>query len=147
MRFVALIAVVVAVLAIAPMAMAEAPAPLALSNRDIGGGALNQYTPGVENGVGVNNIGLLIRTWGKVTFVDTIGKCFYIDDGSARNDGSGRVGIRVSYDNLAPGNSITPPNQDSYVTITGISSTVVIEGKIQPNLRPRRDADIQTVSQ
>ena len=64
----------------------EAPAPLYLSANAIGGSALNQYTPGVSGGSGPNNIGLLIRTYGKVTFVDSANRYFYIVDGSARRD-------------------------------------------------------------
>ncbi|MCX8053140.1 MAG: hypothetical protein N3B12_04980, partial [Armatimonadetes bacterium] len=95
-----------ALIALGPAA-GEEVRPLAMNNAAVGGGRLNEHTPGVEGGVGMNNIGLLIRTWGKVTFVDETNKFFYINDGSGRNDGSGYVGIRVSYDNLAPGNTIT----------------------------------------
>lgn len=128
-------------------AAAQGPAPLALSNRDVGGGPLNQYTPGVEGGVGLNNIGLLIRTWGKVTFVDTVNKIFYINDGANRDDGSGHIGLRVSYSNLAPGNTIEPPPVGSYVAVTCICSTWVNPaGKIHPNLRPRRQDDITIIA-
>ena len=129
----------------ATVAFAQAPAPLAMNNRSVGGGAVSDYTPGVEGGSGLNNVGLLIRTWGKVTYVDSTNKFFYIDDGTARDDGSGNRGIRVSYDNLAAGNTIVPPNKDSYVMITCISSTVMINNKIQSNLRPRRQDDIQSI--
>ncbi len=145
MKLVALAAVAVALLAVVP-AMAEVPAPLAVNISAVGGAALNQYTPGVENGVGVNNIGLLIKTWGRVTYVDPAGKYFYINDGSNREDGSGHIGLRVDCDNLAPGNTITPPSVNTYVMVTGISSTVVINTKIQPNLRPRRQVDVQSVA-
>lgn len=135
------------VFVLAGSVMAEEPAPLALTNRDVGGGRLNDYTPGVEGGVGMNNIGLLIRTWGKVTFVDEVNKFFYINDGANRQDGSGYVGLRVSYDNLAPGNTITPPALDSYVAVTCISSTWLNgSGQIQPNLRPRRQSDITVIA-
>ena len=43
----------------------EVPGPLGVTSRSIGGGALNAYTPGVKNGVGLNNIGLLVRMWGQ----------------------------------------------------------------------------------
>lgn len=142
-----LVVSMLAIFVLAAAATAQAPAPLGLNNASVGGGPLNQYTPGVEGGTGLNNIGLLIRTWGKVTYVDTVNKYFYLDDGTGRLDGSGYTGVRASYDNLAPGNSITPPAVDQYIAITAISSTVVIGGKIQPNLRPRRDADIQVISQ
>jgi hypothetical protein len=121
--------------------------PLAMSNKAIGGAALNVYTPGVENGAGTNNIGLLIKTWGIVTYVDmaTTPTFFYINDGSNLADGSGYVGVRVAIDNLATGNTITAPSVDQHVAITCISSTVMIDGKIQPNLRPRKQSDIQTL--
>lgn len=146
MKLIGLLAAVLMVMCLAAAVAAEVPAPLAVNNKAIGGGALNQYTPGVENGVGLNNIGLLIKTWGRVTAVDTVNQFFYIDDGSGLLDGSGNVGVRVSYSNLAPGNTITPPALDSFVSVTCISSTVVIADKIRPNLRPRRQADIEVVS-
>ena len=130
--------------------MADVPGPLAMTNRMIGGGRLNSYTPGVEGGFGINNIGLLVRLWGKVTYRDTDNKFFYINDGSNRIDGTKVnnvyiLGVRVSYDNLATGNTINPPDLDRYVMVTGISSTILVDSKIQPNLRPRRDADLKTV--
>jgi hypothetical protein len=121
------------------------PAPLGVTSRSIGGGALNEYTPGVSNGVGLNNIGLLVRMWGKVTFKDNANDYFYIDDGYGRDDGSGHTGVRVSYDNIAQGESFTPPSQiGDYVAITGISSTIIINTKVQPNLKPRRGSDMTT---
>lgn len=148
MRRSILMVLLVGLCALATAAVAETIAPLAISQAAIGGAALNEYTPGVEGGVGVNNIGLLIKTWGKVTFVDTTNKFFYVNDGNGRMDGSGHVGVRISYDNLAAGNIIAPPALDAYVAVTGISSTVMISisgvSKVQPNVRPRRQADIQS---
>lgn len=119
------------------------PDPLVMPNKAVGGGPFGQYTPGVYGGTGLQNIGLLIKTWGKVTAPpDTTNKFFYIDDGSGLNDTSGYVGLRVSYANLAPGNTITPPSQNQYVVITGISSTTDLNGRIVPTLRPRRQSDI-----
>ena len=149
MKLVALAAVVLMGFVLVGSAAADGPAPLALSNKAVGGGRLNDYTPGVEGGNGVNNIGLLIRTWGKVTFVDTTNKFFYLNDGAGREDGSGKVGLRVSYDNLAPGNTITLPPDflNSYVAVTCISSTWLNgSAQIQPNLRPRRQADITLIA-
>ena len=147
MRLVALTAVLVVVLfSCIPVAMAEEIQPIAMSCSSIGGAALNEYTPGVEKGSGPNNIGLLIRTWGKVTKLDTANKFFYIDDGSNRIDESGYIGIRVSYDNLAEGVTINPPAEQQYVLITGISSTIMINNKVQPNILPRRDSDIQKLA-
>jgi hypothetical protein len=127
-------------------AQCDEPRPLGVTSRTIGGGALNEYTPGVANGVGLNNIGLLVRMWGMVTFKDDDDKYFYIDDGQGREDGSGQKGVRVSYNDLADNESFTPPSQvGNYVAVTGISSTWVnTSDQVQPLLRPRRGADMQT---
>jgi len=139
-----LLVVSLALIAAAPSG--AAPDPLGISNRALGGGQFNQYTPGVADGVGLNNIGLLVRTWGTVTYVDAAQQLFYIDDGSGLDDKSGFTGVRVSYKDLAPGNTFTPPNQGDRVAVTGISSTTEITlpdltKRIIPTLRPRRDAD------
>jgi hypothetical protein len=133
-------------LALCAMALAADAdiAPLAISVRAIGGGQLNTYTLGVQNGVGLNNIGLLVRTWGKVTYVDTSNPSmfFYIDDGSNRSDGSPYTGVRVALDNLAAGDTIAPPATNDIVAVTGISSTFMVGANVQSNLRPRRQSDI-----
>ncbi len=145
MRIFILALAVISICCLAAAVSAEVPEPLSVTNRALGGGDLNEYTHGVTNGVGLNNIGLLVRTWGKVTAVNETEKFFYIDDGSSLIDSTGHLGVRVSYDNLAPGNTITPPLKDTYVLITGISSTFANGSNIHPNLRPRYQADIQTV--
>jgi hypothetical protein len=117
--------------------------PLGVTGRTIGGGSLNAYTPGVAGGVGLNNIGLLVRMCGRVTFKDEVNKFFYIDDGYGRSDGSGHLGVRVSYDNLAVSESFSPPSEENaFVAVTGISSTVVINNLVHPNLLPRRSVDM-----
>ena len=65
-------------------------------NKALGGTALNQYTPGVTGGLGLNNIGLLVRTFGEVTYVgDSSEGFFYVDDGSHLSDGSAHKGVKV----------------------------------------------------
>lgn len=133
----------------------EPPAPVYVSNKMIGGSALNEFTPGVANGKGLNNIGLLVRTSGKVTFIDTTNQFFYIDDGSSCVDGTRRPdnsvvkGIRVSYGGLASGvPAITPYAVDSRVVVTGIVSTCVVPpppqigGLVRPNIRLRKQDDL-----
>ena len=116
--------------------------PVALTNRAVGGGDFNAYTHGVTGGQGLNNIGLLIRSWGKVTSVNQSQQYFCIDDGSDPL----HVGLRVSYANLATGNSITPPDislHSKYVIVTGISSAADAGGGVIISvLRPRRQTDI-----
>lgn len=64
--------------------------------------------------IGLNNIGLLVCTTGRVTYVGTT--YFYIDDGSGASDSADYGGIRV----YAPGVSL--PAVDDYIRVTGISS-------------------------
>ncbi|MEN6370979.1 MAG: hypothetical protein ABFD64_03115 [Armatimonadota bacterium] len=141
-----------AVLAVAAVALAETPSPLAMTNKTLGGGQLNAYTPGVEGGMGLNNIGLLVKTCGVVTYCDDTNKFFYINDGSGLKDGTQKldgtdvIGVRVSYKDLAPNVSFTHPTQGAWVTITGISSTSEISvdnaTRIVPTLMPRKQADV-----
>lgn len=92
------------------------PAATLVRNTALGGESLNAHTPGVMDGVGANNLGLLLSVAGKVTFVGS-GFC-YIDDGSMQTqDGSGHPGVRVET------SAISAPELDTYVVIKGISST------------------------
>lgn len=106
---------------------------VAMNNAAIGGPLFNSITPGVVGGRGVNNLGSLIRFWGKVTQRDTVNnQYFYIDDGSGLRDGTktaevDNVGIRIKSDPTA-----YPAN--SFVVITGISSCFTDSSN---NLRPQ----------
>ncbi|MCE5322015.1 hypothetical protein LLG46_01730 [bacterium] len=151
MKLFTLIISVCMVVILSAVLYAEEVQPIAINNRAIGGSALNEYTPGVENGAGANNIGLLIKTWGAVTWVDTSNEFFYINDGTGLKDGSmhiendvesDNIGVRVSYSNLATGSTINPPGKGDIVAVTCISSTVIINDTVQPNLRPRQQSDI-----
>lgn len=76
---------------------AAVPAPAYIDAGDLGGTALNGYTPGVVGALGPNNIGQLVAVWGTVTKV-TAGY-FYVNDGSdpldGTSDGTANVGVRV----------------------------------------------------
>ena len=94
----------------------DSPRPLGLNNRAIGGGDFNVLTSGPAGGTGLNNIGLLVRVWGKVTAIGDNG--FYVDDGSSLGDGSGSTGIRV----VGPvGYQPYVPMIGDYLAIVGIS--------------------------
>ncbi len=83
-----------------------APSPLGMRCNDVGGGAL---------GLGTNNVGLLIKVWGKVTATGE--GCFYVSDGSNLNDGLS--GLKVL--GAVPVPEGTDP-VGQYVAVTGISS-------------------------
>jgi len=101
-----------------------APGPLAMNCRSVGGGSLGSLVPGVKNGIGVNNTGLLVRTSGKVTYATGI--YLYVDDGSRIENLYGlwtqKVGVMVK----CPG---TPDAaQGDMVSVSGI-----VEGSIPNN--------------
>jgi len=119
--------------------------PLMLINRIIGGGDWN-YNPGtgagqkgVNGGSGLNNIGLLITTVGRVTHADT--DYFYLDDGSALDDGSGYLGVKVR------ATSLDIPAENSYVNVTGISSCSKEGDDLYRLIRVRDQADIVVIQQ
>jgi len=103
--------------------------PIGFVNGRIGGGDwfYNESTGAGQKGIagasGLNNIGLVIRTWGRVTYANT--DYFYLDDGSALNDGSGHIGLKV----WAPG--LTIPAQGSRAQVTGISSCFKPDGNLR----------------
>ena len=87
---------------------------------------------------GLNNIGLLVRVWGKVTAAGA--DWFYIDDGSACNDGSGNTGVKV----FCPG--ITPPATNQFVVLNAISSTYFDRGALFRALVVANGAAVQSLS-
>lgn len=109
---------------------ATPPPPLGMPNRSLGGSdlgmpPLGQY--GVTGGAGLNNVGLLVKTWGKVVSAGT----GYVDI----DDGSGPVRVDTSL--LA-----SQPVQESYIAVIGISS-IYKPGEDRMRLvLPRGTADI-----
>jgi hypothetical protein len=83
-------------------AQGAAPEPLGISNAALGGGAwfheaqTGAGQAGITGGSGTGNIGLLVRIWGRVTYVDAGGGFFVVSDGSGVTDSSGHAGVRVS---------------------------------------------------
>lgn len=123
------------------------PKPLGMNNQTIGGGAfasqvgvVDQYSFPRKMAVGVNNIGLLVRTAGKVNQVGT--DWFYLEDGSNLDDGSGNNGIYVYV-----GMSIARPNTGKNVIVSGVSSCEIMSGSpvARRVLRPRRQGDIRVL--
>lgn len=89
------------------------PQPMAMPNLAVGGAPAGPLVPGVINGTGANNIGLLVRTYGKVTYRS--GNLIHVDDGSGIIDPSGRVGVMVK----CPSSSIPVAVGDT-VKVTGV---------------------------
>lgn len=106
--------------------------PLYMNNRTLGGGPFGtapNYQRGVsEQGVGLNNIGLLVRTSGEFSYLDASG--FTIDDGSG-------LDVRCW---TAPGVTLDP-DWDS-VAVTGVSSCRADGPNIARLLRVSKQSDI-----
>lgn len=106
--------------------------PLGMNNRSLGGGDLGSLwlgQPGVTGGRGVNNVGLLVQTWGKV--IENGWGYIMIDDGS------GPVVVDTTI--LA-----SQPAKGMYISVIGISSlqTDVNADRLRLVL-PRGDEDIR----
>lgn len=120
------------------MAVVGEPKALFTRTDNLGGGdLLRSIEPksvaqrGVENGVGLNNIGLLMRSSGIVTSIG--GAHFHMDDGSGQT-------VKVSIPDGAD-----PPAEGSYVGVTGISSCDPDGSTLIRLLRVRDGDDVQTL--
>ena len=107
---------------------AQVPGPLGLSNLALGGGPIGPFTPGITDASGLNNVGLLVRTWGCVISADA--DHFHIDDGS---------GVNVKC--LVPA-GVTLPGVNDCVSVTGISSCETVGEETYRLLRVRSQEDI-----
>lgn len=118
---------------------APVPGVLGLRNRDLGGAGTGPDNPGVTDGRGALNVGLLVKVTGTVTRAD-IGY-FYIHDGSNRtdqplDDGSGYYGVRIT--------SNAGATVGERIEVTGVSTTDTwnVPGRNIPTIMPRDDDDI-----
>ncbi len=123
-----------------------APEPLAVSCRWLGGAgdgyvpATGAGQPGVRGGAGLNNIGLFVRVFGRVTYVDPSGQFINVSDGSGVADETGRDGVQVWM------SGIPLPAAGSYLEVKGISSCRRSGSDIYPRLLPRNGLDVRLVA-
>ncbi len=122
--------------------------PLCMCGRSVGGGDYH-FNPdwgtggqqGVRNGAGLNNIGLLVTTSGKVGYVAR--EFVHIDDGSGLTDANGRAGIRV----LLPAGVSSESLRHKFVVVTGASSCYRIGDDLFPQLRVADASGVKIVNQ
>lgn len=94
--------------------------PMMLLNREVGGAdsgydsATGAGQKGVRDAISLNNIGMLVCTTGKVTYVGT--NFFYLDDGSGARDITAYKGVKATVSGQ------TLPALNQYVRVCGISS-------------------------
>ena len=124
--------------------------PLGVANRAIGGGdwryraGTGEGQRGLKDCFGLNNIGLLVKAWGRVTASGTDPRAgiswFYLDDGSGVRDGTGVLGV---YCEGVFG--ITPPQAGSYARVVGISGCEYYKGSLVNVIRVSGQEDISAV--
>lgn len=98
---------------------------------------------GIGGASGLNNSGLLVRIWGKVSDPGTGG--FYVDDGSSLVDVTGHKGVWVSTVSLYSGRTMTLPAIGKWVAVTGVAASRSQGVSIQRIIRPRSQSDIQII--
>ncbi len=115
----------------------EGPEPVGMKNKDLGGGDFGKqqgvWDANTGDASGTNTIGLLVKIWGKVTYIGS--NFFYVDDGSGLSDGSGYPGVRVEHPYSG--------TLGRYVTVTGISTCKKSGSKLIRVIRPRDGNDIE----
>jgi hypothetical protein len=104
------------------------PDPIGIICRNLGGIAPNPAFTSVDGALGLYNVGLLVKVWGRVTSVEGAG-VFYLDDGSKLWDNSWSVGVRV----LFGGDGL--PAVGSTVQVTGVSGSYDSAGHINRLIR------------
>lgn len=110
--------------------------PLGMPNRSLGGTASGLQI-GAPDGIGGNNIGLLVRTWGRVTSTEY--QLVSIDDGSGRNGLMPAPGVQMNL--WATGGARVWPGQ--VVQVTGISSIARMSDTERCSvLMPRQASDV-----
>lgn len=119
------------------------PTPLCLRTDTLGGGdngsqgAVISFPSASDRtakaSAGVNNIGLLVKIVGKVTYVGS--GYFYVDDGTNIDDGDPAIkGVKVMY--------ACPGQVGDIFSVTGISSCFMKSDNAVRQIKPRRGTDI-----
>lgn len=113
--------------------------PRGLINRALAGGNYNVLTPGAQDTFGLNNVGLLVRAWGKTTFVSA--DYFYLDDGSGRQDGSEDNGTPIKGVRVVNATGYKPSVGD-YIAVTGVSGLATYVSNYARTIRLAKPSDL-----
>jgi sugar lactone lactonase YvrE len=109
--------------------------PLGMANLYMGDG----YRAG-DRPTDLSNLGLLVKTWGRVISVDVANKCLVVNDGSYTGE---NAGLQVYAGNLRSPLAVWP-DVGQYVGVTGISTSRPRgDGTFGPAIRVRGDDDIE----
>ncbi|MHB9035180.1 MAG: RHS repeat domain-containing protein, partial [Armatimonadota bacterium] len=111
-------------------------APVGMNNKMVAGGPFNTFTPGATGAFGLNNVGLLVKTWGRVSDVQP--SYFYI------NDGSDDIGVKVDL-NDGPNNLPHSLQNGDYGAVTGVVRLENVNGQLRRVIKPEWYTDIQAI--
>lgn len=115
-------------------------APLGMIGKSVGGGSDVGYQVGCIGSFNLNNIGLDVLVWGRVTGFDTTVAHSWItvDDGSGRESGMGTLGVKV----VSPGVWGSGRYLGEMVRVQGSSSLFKVGSDHYPVVRVAAPADI-----
>lgn len=105
-----------AVVKVASLAAGWQPRPLSMMCRSVGGAAVAPHLPGVQNGIGLNNIGLLAQIIGRVTYITET--FIWVDDGANIPD-------------IWPGPGVTVACPSTVTGIVQVGDMAVVSGIIR----------------
>jgi len=114
--------------------------PLAITTKALGGGP-QVLQEGVYRGIGLNNIGTLVRVAGKLTGVASDTSYCYLSDKSGASDGGDLEGVRVDLSAI-PSWERPVLYANDRVTVTGISTMYAANGNYHRCIRVRSEADL-----
>lgn len=121
------------------------PQPLQKTVVPIGGGPLNEWTPGPIYGTGVHTGGILVKVFGFVR--DRGSNFFYLDDYSGvwvpSGQGTAFVPIRAKV--VCPA-GVTIPANGTLVSVVGCSSIEKVGEELRRMIRLRKQADLVTAN-
>ncbi|MEI6915352.1 MAG: hypothetical protein WCL39_09495, partial [Armatimonadota bacterium] len=128
--------------------------PLGMNGRNTGGDKTGNQSAVVDSffdvffSVQTNNVGSLVRTWGRVTDFESTpgGGSLWINDGSDLNDGSSgptgkRRGIKVDMSQTSI--PVTQIPLGSYLQVVGILQAEESQGLCTRKLKPRITGDVR----
>ncbi len=113
--------------------------PILISGKFLAGA--DGSTPGAESGIGLNNVGLLVRIIGKIADIDAVGGYLFIEDGSKVTDLPGGIaGVLVKVADT------TAFGKGSIVKVTGIC---ILDNSdpsyLRRAVRIQSDSDVQVL--
>ena len=115
------------------------PNPLLIVGRDLGGQPLNVYTPGIPAMVGVNNLGMLVNVYGKLTKAES--GYWLVGDGGVFQYDPDVQGVSVDVSKLSAAKKAELLDND-FVVMTGICIPDTVNLLLVPIVKLRGDADV-----